>query len=418
MRYHRLAHYAPTRSCALFLFAVLFVGTAFANYTFQKEANHVYLCTFNVFRLGDIEPEYDRLDEDDGEPHVVPDRIKNLARVLASADFDLIVLQEVTEGDKGQWALSDLVEELNTIHQRHYQFLLSGGIGMGLMPEAMAFIYDPNKIKPQPVSGTVFTANIPISGRDLVKTKWIAGNFDFTLVSAHLAWGNHPDRKEGDEKLRDILEHPSSYSDDPDIVILGDTNRFGDGAEFWPGFAYHPSNFLAPNLACFDPQFNQRKEVKAAHLQGTSFAGMNPQFLSTTVAANTFVYDVFLLTSDVDEELPGSANTLVYGQDWGIVHFDEPGGFGHQSGAEALNSNDLKSAYSDHRPLWMRFRTDLNHADGSSAAPATITYVATAFGKKFHLPGCKSIANSTVATTWTSRAEALTTHGPCSVCKP
>lgn len=418
MRFHRLAFFMCTRRCALILFGALFASTAFANYTFHKEANHVYLCTFNVFRLGDIEPEYDRLNEDDGEPHVIPGRIKNLARVIASADFDLIVLQEVTEGDKGEWALSDLVEELNTTHHRHYRFFLSGGIGMGLMPEAMAFIYDPNKIKPQTVSGISFTANIPISGRDLVKTKWVAGNFDFTLVSAHLAWGNHPDRKEGDEKLRDILEHPSSYSDDPDIVILGDTNRFGDGAEFWPGFAYNSSKFLAPNVACFDPQFNQRKEVKPAHLQGTPLAGMPPQFLSTTVAANTFVYDVFLLTSDVDEELPGSGNALVYGQDWGIVHFDEPEGFGHQPGAEAMNSNNLKSAYSDHRPLWMRFRTDLTHADGVAAQPASLTYVATASGRKFHLVGCKSIANSTIATTWTSRTEAMTTHGPCGMCRP
>lgn len=420
MNSHVLAR--PTRSFAFLVLAALLAGTAFAHYTFQKSPDHVYICTFNVFRLGDIEPKYDRLEENDDEgDDAIPERIRNLARVLVTGDFDLIVLQEVTHGDKGQWVLSDLVQELNTVHHRHYRFFLSDHIGQGLMPEAMAFIYNPDRVKPLPLAGTALCANIEISGRDLVRTKWVSGSFDFTLISAHLAWGNKADREEGDRKILEILTTPapSAYSDDPDIIVLGDVNRFGIDFTFFDTLpAYQPGLFLAPNITFFDPGFKTIREVKKAHIAGRGIPQDDPQLLSTTVAKNTFVYDVFLLSPDVDEELPGTGNAAVLGTDWGIIHYDEPNGFGYQSGAELLGQNALKVAYSDHRPLWMRFRTNLNHADSQSPAPAATTYVATATGRKFHRPDCPSIANSTVAVTWTSRTDALASRGPCGVCKP
>lgn len=395
-----------------------------ANYTFSKAPDHLYLCSFNVYMLGSIEQKYRELDQEDGdlEPGTpIPDRIRNLARVLATADFDLIVLQEVTHGEKGEWALTDLVQELNTAHNRHYSFFLSGHIGQGLMPEAIAFIYNPAVVRPQILPGsTSQVANIEIGGRDLVRTKWVAGNFDFTLIAAHLAWGNEADRREGDLMIREILttKTPSRFSDDPDIIVLGDLNRFGLNFTFFDGLTYSAASFLAPNITCFDPEFNQRKEVKAAHLAGTPLADMNPQFLSTTVATNTSVYDAFLLTPDVDEELPGDGNAVTYGQDFGIIHFDERGGFGYQAGADSLSHNQLKVDYSDHRPLWMRFRTNLAHSDAQTGTAPPIRYVATNAGRKFHLPGCSTITHSTVAKEWTKRSAAAATHGPCGVCKP
>lgn len=204
-----LARSSRTRLFALFVLAVLFASTAFAHYTFQKASDHVYICTFNVFRLGDIEPKYDRLEENDDEgDEAVPDRIKNLARVLVTGDFDLIVLQEVTHGDKGQWVLSDLVQELNTVHHRNYKFFLSDHIGQGLMPEAMAFIYNPSRVTPLPLTGTVLCANIEIGGRDLVRTKWISGNFDFTLISVHLAWATSPTEWKGTGKSWKFSRRP------------------------------------------------------------------------------------------------------------------------------------------------------------------------------------------------------------------
>lgn len=409
------------RALARCWLAVALCGSAFAHYTFQKQAGYLYVCTFNVYKLGSIEAKYDQLEEGDAEAETgIPRRIKSLARVLATADFDLIVLQEVTHGEKGQWAVADLVQELNTVHQRQYQFFLSDHIGQGLMPEAMAFIFDPHKVRSVPFSGNTVAVNIPVDGRDLVKTKWVSGNFDFLLVSAHLAWGNEADRKHGDKVILEILTNPSKYSDDPDVLVVGDVNRFGEDFTFFETLpSYSPSLFLAPNVTFFDPAFKSKKQVKAADIAGKGVPGNDPQLLSTTVATNTFVYDVFLMTPDVDEELPGSGNELTLGTDWGIVHFDEPNGFGYQQGAKQLGPNDLKEEYSDHRPLWMRFATMTTNADGGGnvVAPAQ-RFVATASGRKFHKPECPTVANSTVAVTWTDRGAAMATHGPCGVCKP
>jgi hypothetical protein len=420
---HIPACFVHVRAMALIGIALSAI-TASANYTFTKEADHLYICSFNVYMLGSIEQKYRELDGTDGDTEpagAIPERIRSLARVIASADFDLVVLQEVTFGEKGNWALTDLVQELNHAHGRNYSFYLSGHIGQGMMPEAMAFIFNPDVVKPQVLLGTTSQVeNIEIPGRDLVRTKWVAGNFDFTLISAHLAWGNESERREGDRMILQILTTPtpSRFSDDPDIVVVGDINRFGLNFSCFDGHAYDPARFLAPNIVTFDPALNTRKEVKASHLVGTPLAGMIPQFLSTTVAQNTSVYDVFMLTPDADEELPGTGNTITYGVDFGIVHFDEPGGFGFQPGADTMTHQKLKEEYSDHRPLWMRFRTDVAASDTQGAVPVETRYVATASGRRFHLPGCHTIANSTLAIAWTSREAAVATHGPCGICKP
>jgi hypothetical protein len=44
-------------------------------------------------------------------------------------------------------------------------------------------------------------------------------------------------------------------------------------------------------------------------------------------------------------------------------------GFGYQPGAEALTHEALKNAFPDHRPLWMRFKTNTNNYDGTWDTP-------------------------------------------------
>lgn len=393
----------------------------------QKEANHLYICSFNVYKLGSIEAKYDALEEDDDDDVApgVPERIKTLAKVLTVGAFDLIVLQEVTDGERGNWALTDLVAELKASHSLTYEFFLSPFIGMGLMREAMAFIYNPAVVKPQIISGTTSMVSlIEIPGRDLVRTQWLSGEFDFTLVSAHLAWGNESDRKAGDKKIHEILTTPapSAFSDDPDIIVLGDMNRFGLNFTFFDGVTYSDTQFLAPNICIFDPAFRTVKEVKASHIAGKGIPGDNPQLLSTTVAKNTFVYDMILFTPDADEEFPGTKNACVFGTDFGVICYDEKDAFGYQAGADTLGQNALKEAYSDHRPLWMRFKTNAGQRDTVGTGPAqpaaASKFLATASGKKFHKPGCSTIQGKATPKEWTSREEASLTHGPCGVCKP
>ncbi|MHC4444592.1 MAG: exonuclease/endonuclease/phosphatase family protein [Planctomycetota bacterium] len=403
----------------------VFSQTSFAE-TLVKESNHVYICTFNVYKLGSVDPKYDSLEGDgDVEEDVIPERIKNLANVLAVGRFDLVALQEVTFGEKGEWVIADLVKELKDQHGIEYSYFLSDHIGKGLMPEAMAFLYNAKVVKAEKLSGqNTLHSNINIEGRDLVRTQWQAGDFDFTMFSAHLAWGSKSDRIDGYEKMEEILTTtvPSPFSQDPDIIVLGDFNRFGKGYKCVEELSYDPDRFLVPNITIFDPGFNIIKEITKTSIQDKNIPEDNPQFVSTTVAKNKFAYDMILFTKDVAEEYPAGENHGEFGKDFGIIHFDEAGGFGFQGDADTLTHNQLKMAYSDHRPLWMRFKTNAGQSDnapsGVTISTATTVYVGTAKGKKFHRSDCYIIKQRETPKQWTDREAALAERQRCRVCEP
>ena len=427
----------PAAFC--FVFASLLLRPAVSGYNggvgaaARQPPTYVTICSFNVYKLGSVAPKYLALDDEEGgdagipPPAGIPARVHNLAAVLGPKAFDLIVLQEVTDGIRGRAAVGDLAATLEADHNLTYHYFLSDYIGQGLMAEAIAFLYRPTVLRPELLPGTAsLVANIEISGRDLVRTQWEAGDFDFTLVAAHLAWGKEEDRDEGYEKVAEIFATatPSQFSDDPDIIVLGDFNRFGKSYESVKRLPYNPSQFLAPNVTFFDPGFNALKQVTTGSIQGKGVPNDNRQFVSTTVAQNRFVYDMILISRDVDEEFPPGASEATYGTDFGIVHFDEVGGDGHQAGAEDLEHNTLKEEYSDHRPLWIRFQTNAGHADDPAGgvdltpiAPEQV-YVGTASGSRFHRETCPTIRNRTISVKWTTRAAAAAARPACGVCKP
>ena len=173
----------------------------------------------------------------------------------------------------------------------------------------------------------------------------------------------------GYEKIKDIFDNPSDYSNDLDILVLGDFNRFGKGYESVKKLPYDASKFLAPNITFFDPDFNTKKNVTKASISGKGVPNDNPQLVSTTVSGNKKVYDMILFSVDVAEEFPPGSNEAKYAKDFGIIHFDEADGFGYQAGADSLSHDVLRKAYSDHRPLWMRFKTNGDYYDGTWDTP-------------------------------------------------
>ncbi len=353
------------------VFATIFPHVASSD-KLEKQPGFLYLASFNVYKLGGVELRYKRLKGIENpkllRPDHIPNRIRNLARVLAVGDFDLVALQEVHEGAPGRAALSDLVRVFNDEHAISYRFILSDGIGDGLIPEAIAFLYKPDRVQPENVNDTGSQSiivdidgrysNDPKPPRGLVQTQWEAGHFDFTLISAHLAWANHDKRRAGYEKVREIFESPSDWSHDPDVIVLGDFNRLGDHATAVEALPYDSETFRVPNITFFDPEFSKQRQVTKRSIQGKGVPGDDPQLLSTTVAGNKYAYDMIMFSRDAGEEFPAELHEARYGVDFGIIHLDHPTGFGFQPGADELKHNALKRAYSDHRPVWMRFRTD------------------------------------------------------------
>ena len=177
------------------------------------------------------------------------------------------------------------------------------------------------------------------------------------MFAAHLAWSNHEDRRAGFAKVRDIFDRPSDWSADPDIIILGDFNRLGGtrptAIEALP---YDSGKFRVPNIHVFDPDFSKIREVPKCLPEG--FPVNDPQLLSTTVSDMRHAYDMIMFSADASEEFPAPLHRARYGIDFGIIHFDHPNGVGFQPGADELEHHHLKTAYSDHRPVWLRFRTD------------------------------------------------------------
>lgn len=382
----------------------------------------IAICTFNVYKLGAVDDKYLDLNGDYLGDEEIPERVQNLANVLVEEELDIIVLQEVHAWERGHAVIRDLIQALDTFHGVRYEYILSDHIGRGLIPEAIAFLYKPGTVRAVPLNQLgVMSELIPIPGRDLVKTEWVAGDFDFALVSAHLAWGNRGDRDEGFKKVADILNNPSNYSDDPDIIVLGDFNRFGSGYSSVDYLDYDEGEFLAPNVQFFDPDVHSVKAVTKSSISGKGVIGDNPQMLSTTVAKNTYVYDLVLFTMDCEEEYTAGGEPGDLGKDFGIIYFDEPGLIGYQSGAGQMSHNQLKEAYSDHRPLYARFRTNAGAADSEAANPAVADeplFVGTTSGARFHLLDCWTIRDRELSHQWFTAEAALGDRRPCGVCKP
>lgn len=327
-----------------------------------KESGFVYIASFNIYRLGAVEQRYRNLTGDSDLETLddrIPQRIENLARVLAFGDFDLVAIQEIQDGYAGNAAMLDLVRALEEQHGLIYRYFLSEYIGRGFqLCEAMAFLYKPDVVRPEMVDGAdTFSIRVRIPGRDIVRTQWEAGHFDFTMFAVHLAWSNHDDRRAGFAKVRNIFDRPLDWSADPDIIILGDFNRLGGthptAIEALP---YDSGKFRAPNIHVFDSEFSKLPEVPERLPEGIPVT--DSQLLSTTVSDMRHAYDMIMFSSDANEEFPEPLSQARYGIDFGIIHFDHPDGVGFQSGADKLKHADLKTAYSDHRPVWLRFRTD------------------------------------------------------------
>lgn len=128
--------------------ALLAPTVASACYT--KDDAFVHIATFNVFKLGGVDGKYDRLRRGQPVADEIPERIKNVAKLIAFGRFDLITLQEVYEGKSGEAVAADLVEALKESHGLTYNAVLSDPIGRGLIPEAILFLFDPNRVSIKP----------------------------------------------------------------------------------------------------------------------------------------------------------------------------------------------------------------------------------------------------------------------------
>lgn len=354
------------------VFLVLTIVFSFSNCHLQKSEKlpldpinnrqYISIASYNIFSLGHIASKYKKPQGSQSSDNI-PQRIQNNAQLLAKRNLDLIALQEVVAGKSGEWALVDLTHQLNKNYGKRYKWLLSKEIGPGFgFRESIAFLYDSvkvttdEKIKIIPSNG----------GRNFVKCSFKSGNFDFTLIGVHLSWSNAEHRISEVKKINSILYHPEKYASDPDVIVLGDFNRFGNNQRAIKEIHFSSEKMFCPTIEFWDPQFNKVKQVSALAIQGKKVPSNDSQLLSTTVSKNHKAYDLILCTSDAKEEFETPLKEIKYNRDFGIIAFDHPTSIDFIA---ASQEDTIKYKWSDHRPIWVRFRTDKDTQDHQIYAP-------------------------------------------------
>ncbi len=179
------------------------------------EEGYISICSFNIAELGASTPDKDH--------RAIADMIDV---------FDLIVVQEVQDKDNGGANhIAAIVDTLNLTAPSPYFYFVIPGAGRGYPGnEGYAFIYR-SPVEPdllyEPYSG-LFDTDVDY-GRIPGYGYFKAGDFDFMVVGVHLHWSDLEKRKSG---IADLLAWLKEFADRPDseerdLIIVGDTNRFG-----------------------------------------------------------------------------------------------------------------------------------------------------------------------------------------------
>lgn len=285
-----------------------------------------------------------------------------LAEILLG--MDLIALQEVG-GENGPAQVVALRDSMNSLlpagAQRFKTPLITAITGNS---ERYAFIYrDPVRviradINPATDAGEWWLTE-DLNGNGIYDDDedfdrvpafmyFHAGNFDFVVATVHLMWGDIERRRREIRRLRDWLLDFEPRRGERDVILIGDFNRYGKvtgDVEERPFSLFLDEDYRTYyRILLLEPLTSPY----------TKYARVDSQ--STTVAGGRNLYDQIFITSSTSYEF---GNTPAeYGVSIGVVPFDMWAPW------NGLHHNTLKVSMSDHRPIWARFRIDLEDDDG------------------------------------------------------
>jgi endonuclease/exonuclease/phosphatase family metal-dependent hydrolase len=168
-----------------------------------------------------------------------------IARIIRDNDFDVVALQEV-RGD-GE-AVDRLVDELNGLMGiGPWRAIVSNRTGNH---QRFAFVYDADAVRYLGESGFL-PSDLRISRRPYA-AQFRSGNFDFSLVTVHLLYGDAPERRREARRLASRVNGVvlPAGTGERDVIVLGDFNttrrRGGTMAPFrdnrWQPLIDQPTN--------------------------------------------------------------------------------------------------------------------------------------------------------------------------------
>jgi hypothetical protein len=313
-----------------------------------QEQGYISIGSFSISELGSSRPNKDH--------HAIADMID---------EFDLIAIEDVQDKG-GAEHIKAIVDSMNASSGNPYSFFIIPGAGRGFPGyEGYAFIYHfPVTIDSayNPAYGLKET-QVPY-GRKPGYAFFKAGNFDFIVVAVHLHWSDLDIRK---LETADLLAWMKEFADkspnqEKDMIILGNTNRFGN----------YSNTLIASRQTDFhqlldDPDLGAKyRLIFCEYLPSIDSKEAEAKEGSTTVSGdNNMVYDQIMISAGAFHEF-GEAKAEL-GKNIGIVDFDAHGIF------LGKTTEEIKDIVSDHRPIYAKFRYDLPDDDGVPAGIGSVS---------------------------------------------
>jgi endonuclease/exonuclease/phosphatase family metal-dependent hydrolase len=246
---------------------------------------------------------------DRNSPGEHPPDLVAIAQVIRESEFDVLAIQEVQLASGGA-AAQKLRRQLND----PWQVEITPPTGDKLK-ERYAFLYRSDRVEMTSQPTILDGPETPQFDRRPGVASFRSGNFDFTLVTAHLWYGekaNNAKRRQEAAALARFAKDLAARGPERDVIVLGDFNEMRANG----------------NLHLFEEQ-------------GWLRINRAPTNLGSTETFDNILFDPKF--------------TREYADSAGVVNFDE-----------TKFANDDKRAandVSDHRPVWADFNTALPDDD-------------------------------------------------------
>lgn len=328
------------RIVLVMLFAIcVFTATSYPT-------DYIRVGSFNIANFGASENgEYER-------------SLVSLVNMILEMDADVIALQEIEPTELGMRQVERLTKLLNKTASYYetsvYDYVIAEE---HTGDETVAYLWrNPveleSEINLMEHEEDPDNDEVPTFQRVPHYALFSAGNYDFYLVNCHLYTklqsGSSKGRGDEFDAIVEWLKDLAGETE-KDAVVVGDFNRFLNGKSAWQQLMIqgHSQWFRFPLLkgienevSGFDPKTDEAPEDK----------------YSTTTSKKKSIYDQILISKGSYYEF---TNSPQFGVDVGIVAFDRD----EQFKWATEKWHDAIKMLSDHRPIWIRLRTDKQDDD-------------------------------------------------------
>jgi len=245
------------------------------------------------------------------------------------SQFDIVALQEV-ESLIGLEALRATVSHLTEVP---WKAVVSEKVGQGQAAEHYAFLYRTDRVQEAVgIEGCYPEVSSTDFSREPFFATFVAGNFDFTLITVHITWGCcSAERTAEVMRLADVWNYVQER--DPfenDILLMGDFNRDKPTHSAFDALRSLGATYLITGSDVFTTYSTKPDQVGASW------------------------YDNILM----DPTYTSYEYTGVSGVDYTYTRYYQDAEFPHL---------EVRKKISDHCPVWAEFRTDLDDDDASGS---------------------------------------------------